>query len=56
MFEEILKNHHIEIVKVIDKKTFDALNDLEVLQGIYGLKLATILKNDEHIVFKDKEN
>jgi hypothetical protein len=23
MFEKILKNHHIEIVKVIDKKTFE---------------------------------
>ncbi len=46
-----------EAIEKLEKRDIvDVLNDLEVLQSIYSLKLETILKNDGYIVFKDKEN
>lgn len=44
MFEEILKNHHIEIVKVVDKKTFEVVS--------VSTKDGTVLEENETVHFE----
>lgn len=46
-----------EAIEKLEKRDVcDVLNDLEVLQSIYKLKLETMMGMDSYFVFKDKNN